>query len=177
MLLDGRHSGLQMEKDELERQLSSTKQELFSEQKKHRQEMDSLEEKFESQKIELAEAVAEKEASSLEISAIKSKVDKLERQLEDAEKSNLHALIVSREMNFHPKYGSIRGMLCNTECKMMTINKYMVVANRPGDLLCNHTLSASSSGTNFMTSNRIKFVCLLLFYRLGTQVLCLLGER
>lgn len=85
-----------MEKAEIERQLSSTKQELFKEQKNHREDVDSMEEKIETLKIQLNHVTAERDSKSLEIDSVRNKIDKLERQLKEAEKSNLQALIVSK---------------------------------------------------------------------------------
>lgn len=95
-LLDSKNSNVQIEKNEFERQLNRSKQELFAEQKKHREQIDSFEERIENLKQQLTQALTEKDSRALEMESVKAKVEKLERQLKDSEKTNLQAIIVSK---------------------------------------------------------------------------------
>lgn len=93
-LLDNRTGTIQLEKDEVERSLNATRNDLLKEQRKNKDKMDSLETKVDELTSQLSNTTTEKETKTLELDSYRTKNHKLEQQLRELEKSKLQAIMV-----------------------------------------------------------------------------------
>lgn len=104
-IVESRNSSVQLEKAELERQLEATKQELFSDQRVHREKVSGLETRIEELSSQLSQATTEKETKALELDSFRAKNYKLEQSIRELDKSKMAAIMVCLRM------GS-SGLLC-----------------------------------------------------------------